>query len=97
MDKSRFATDGDRGAELAYQNGALLGERAVVSNMVSIAETHGTSGATTSLFYGQWSDNDTWLLARLRHRSEPLGRHQFQAGNDTNQSDAFLRSASEKG
>ena len=56
MDKSRFATDGDRGAELAYQNGALLGERAVVSNMVNIAETHGTASTTTSLFYGQWSD-----------------------------------------
>ena len=53
----RFASDGDRGAELAYQNGSILGERAVVTNGVSIGETHGTGANTkSSIFYGRWSD-----------------------------------------
>ena len=52
----RFATDGDRGAELAFQNGGILGERAVVTNGVSTAVTHGSSAVTSSLFYGRWSD-----------------------------------------
>jgi hypothetical protein len=56
MGLPRFASDGDRSAQLAYSGGNILGERAVVSNMVDTTERHGTGTTTSHAFYGNWSD-----------------------------------------
>jgi HK97 family phage major capsid protein len=56
MGLPRFASDGDRAAELAYANGAILGERAIVANMLATDERHGSSAETTSVYYGHWAD-----------------------------------------
>ena len=56
MGLPRFASNGDRGVEIAYTGGNILGDRAVVTNAVSTAVTHGSSGITSSLYYGNFSD-----------------------------------------
>jgi HK97 family phage major capsid protein len=56
MGLPRFASDGDRAAQLAFRNGAILGDRAVVSNMVATDERHGTGTTTSHIIYANWSD-----------------------------------------
>ena len=78
----RFASDGDRGAELAYQNGSILGDRAVVTNGVSIGETHGTGGNTkSSIFYGRWSDLVTAYWQGLDLMLNPYADTSFKRGS----------------
>jgi HK97 family phage major capsid protein len=57
MGMPRFASDGDRAAQLAFQGGNVLGERAVVSNLIDTTEHAGTGSANkSSIFYANWSD-----------------------------------------
>ena len=56
MGLPRFASDGDRGVQIAYANGGILGDRAVVSNAVKTNVSHGTGRTTSSIYYGNWSD-----------------------------------------
>jgi HK97 family phage major capsid protein len=79
MGLPRFATDGDRSAELAYRDGRILGDRAVVSNMVDTTEHHGTgSGNKSSIFYGNWSDMLIGYWDGLDIMTNPYAGAQFK-------------------
>ena len=78
----RFASDGDRSAELAYMNGMILDERAVVTNGVSIAENHGTGGNNkSSIFYGRWSDFTMAYWQGLDIMLNPYADASFKRGS----------------
>jgi HK97 family phage major capsid protein len=78
MGLPRFASDGDRSAELAYRDGRILGDRAVVSNMVDTTERHGNSAITSSIFYGNWSDMLIGYWDGLDIMTNPYAGAQFK-------------------
>ena len=77
----RFATDGDRAAELAYMNGNILDDRAVISEGISTAVTHGSSGVTTSIFYANWSDLIVGYWQGLDLMLNPYADTSFKRGS----------------
>jgi HK97 family phage major capsid protein len=78
MGLPRFASDGDRAAQLAYSGDRIIGDRAVVSNMVATDERHGSGTTTSHIFYGNWSDAMLGYWDGLDIQVNPYAGAQFK-------------------